>query len=188
MMIIMKHYYWSRDVSESVEERPGFFHSFAQQGSLFHRLGWSITYSTQFKTLLVRNKTAKTPTHSSTPNPRFPAHAWTLERVWNRETASCAQLQPTVWNARSLIIRHSSRLYWLYWSVTWCSSWGGRNNNRPFAERACYTRRPERRPEPCDPFAQEKGSPAHQFPWFPVPQGAFQRYLVVWSSNFELVL
>ncbi len=31
---------------------------FAQQGSLFHRLGWSITYSTQFKTLLVRNKTA----------------------------------------------------------------------------------------------------------------------------------
>jgi hypothetical protein len=47
-----------RDVSESVEERPGFFHSFAQQGSLFHRLGWSITYSTQFKTVLVRNKTA----------------------------------------------------------------------------------------------------------------------------------
>jgi hypothetical protein len=35
-------------VSQSVEERPGFFHSFAQQGSLFHRLGWSITYSTQF--------------------------------------------------------------------------------------------------------------------------------------------
>ena len=176
----------SRDVSESVEERPGFFHSFAQQGSLFHRLGWSITYSTQFKTLLVRNKTAKTPTHSSTPNPRFPAHAWTLERVWNRETASCAQLQPTVWNARSLIIRHSSRLYWLFWSVTWCSSWGGRNNNRPFAERT----RDTRRPEPCDPFAQEKEptSPAHQFPWFPVPQGAFQRYLVVWSSNFELVL
>ncbi len=65
----------ARDVSASVEERPGFFHSFAQQGSLFHRLGWSITYSTQFKTLLVRNKTAKTPTHSSTPNPRFPAHA-----------------------------------------------------------------------------------------------------------------
>ena len=55
-----------RDVSESVEERPGFFHSFAQQGSLFHRLGWSITYSTQFKTLLVRNKTAKTPTHFHT--------------------------------------------------------------------------------------------------------------------------
>ncbi len=55
-----------------MEERPGFFHSFAQQGSLFHRLGWSITYSTQFKTLLVRNKTAKTPIHSSTPNPLFP--------------------------------------------------------------------------------------------------------------------
>ncbi len=34
-------------VSQSVEERPGFLHSFAQQGSLFHRLGWSITYSTQ---------------------------------------------------------------------------------------------------------------------------------------------
>ena len=42
------------------------------------------------------------------------AQARRSRRAAAREGAKarrCAQLQPTVWNARSLIIRHSSRLY-----------------------------------------------------------------------------